>query len=376
MESITGYLERFFSWNNPLLLGILIAIVVTAVIVSFFLKVLLPIQKKRIIEKQRHLLETAELMALFSEMDPSPQIRIDNTGKIIQTNIAARNIFKGIAGSDKNINVLLPNLSAEDYKTDKHFIEAIGNNIFSINIKPGTNYSFINIYLYDITKQKQNEESLEDYKNRLKNLADKLDTTIEDVKKTVSLELHDDIGYSLMALKLKASHDDANAGELITDINNVYEKVRSLSKELRPTDIRKLGLVNSVQTLVDNMAKNSGIKGSFECSGNEEVLGESIANCICRVTQEALNNIAKHSRAKEFTVCLQIGGESLDLIIVDNGVGIPQKYFDTKNYSSFGIGLFNMKERVEKYNGIFKINSNSETGTVLLIQLPTKEKIK
>jgi signal transduction histidine kinase len=374
LESVTGFFERFLSLSNPLLFGTLISLVVTVVIVLFFLKVLLPLQKKRFLEKQKHILETAELMALFSEMDPSPQIRIDSTGKIVQTNIAARRIFKGIASQDKNIKDILPMLNTEDFKTEKHFIDSIENDIFSINIRPGKNYDFINIYLYDITKQKNYEISLEDYKNKLKDLADKLDSTIEAVKKTVSQELHDDIGHSLMALKLKASHDDADTGELLTGINTVYEKVRELSKELRPADISKLGLTASVENLIANLAQSSKIKGSFECKGEEIIAGENIGTCIFRVTQEAMSNIVKHSKATEFKVCLQFSEEMIDLIIIDNGVGIPEKYFSAKNYSHFGIGLFNMKERVEKYNGTFRINSNSETGTVLIIQLPTKGK--
>lgn len=372
MEKITNYIEHFFSLSNPLLFGVLIALVVTVVIVMFFLKVLLPLQKKRFLEKQKHILEKAELMALFSEMDPSPQIRINRNGEIVQTNQAARRMFPGINAAGGKITRILPELKQEDLDADKQFIETIGENIFSISIKPGNNFDFINIYLHDITKQKNYETSLEDYKNKLKDLADKLDSSIEDVKKTVSQELHDDIGHSLMALKLTASKEDINAGELLPGIITVYEKVRELSKELRPADISKLGLATSIQSLVDNMVKSTGLSGTFDYKGSRINPGDEISTCLVRVTQEALSNIAKHSGAAEFTIGLQIEEERADLIIVDNGKGIPAKYFNAKNYRDFGIGLFNMKERVEKYNGTFKINSNGETGTVLIIQIPLR----
>jgi len=373
LENFKIYIERFFSLSNPLLFGVLIASVVAVVIILFFLRVFLPLQKKRLLEKQKHKLEKAELMALFSELDPSPQIRINSKGIITQTNRAARNIFPGIDSEGKNINYLLPNLKEEDYKTERNFIETVSGNIFSISIKPGEGFDFINIYLHDITKQKNYETSLEDYKNKLKDLAEKLDTSIEDVKKTVSRELHDDIGHSLMALKLKASHDNVEAESLLGEITTVYEKVRELSRELRPADITKLGLITSIQSLVDTMSKSTGIAGLFEHNGREIESGNDIATCLVRVTQEALSNIAKHSGATEFTVGLTVEDDSADLIVVDNGKGIPEKYFDPKNYKNFGIGLFNLKERVEKYKGKLRINSNGETGTVLIIQIPLKE---
>ncbi len=373
MQGTASYADKFLSLSNPLLFGLLIAFIVAVVIVLFFMKILLPVQRAGILEKQKHLLETAELMALFSEMDPDPQLRINKTGEIIQTNLAARNVFKGIEKKGKEIADLLPALKPDEYFSEKHFITTISGAIYSIDIKPGADFDFTNIYLHDITVQKNNEKALEDYKDKLKELADRLDGTIEGMKKTVSQELHDDIGHSLMALKLKASMDDINSGEILKGITTVYEKVRELSRELRPADIGRLGLALSIQNLVETMSRGAGIKGTFEFDGGEINLADEIALCLYRVTQEALMNIVKHSKADEFTVALKADNDTADLIIIDNGRGIPEKYFDPKNYKQFGLGLFNMKERVEKFKGTFKINSNSETGTVIIIQIPIAE---
>ena len=373
MLFITGYFDSFFSLSNPLLFGLLLSAVITIVVIYMFAKVFYPLQKKRLLEKQRHKLEKAELMALFSELDPSPQIRIDHSGNIIQTNEAARLVFNPLINVSTNIKDVLPSLDAKDYKTELSFVETVDGNIYSINVKPGAGFDFTNIYFYDITRQKKYESDLENYKNKLKDLADKLDISIEEVKKSVSLELHDDIGHSLMAIKLKASGDNPDTAEILEGINNVYEKVRDLSKELRPADIKKLGLVLSIQNIVEGISRGSGIKGSFQHTGNESLLDDETGSCLIRVTQEALSNIVKHSCATEFTVGLTIDGKKSGLVIIDNGKGIPEKYFDPKNYKNFGIGLFNMKERVEKYKGTFRINSNSETGTVLIIDIPLRK---
>lgn len=369
---MAGSIDSFFSLSNPLLFGLLLSVVITVVVIYIFIKVFYPLQKKRLLEKQRHKLEKAELMALFSELDPSPQIRIDHLGNIIQTNEAARLVFDGIDAPSKNIKEVLPSLSIEDYKSELSFIKDINGSIYTISVKPGTNFDFTNIYFYDITQLKNYEAALEDYKNKLKDLADKLDDAVEGVKKSVSLELHDDIGHSLMALKLQASQDNPDTDRILQGIQNAYEKVRNLSKELRPADLKKLGLILSLQNLVEGMSASSGIKGSFQHSGDEALLDDEIATCIMRVAQEAMSNIAKHSGASEFTVGLTMEEKRSGLVIIDNGKGIPEKYFDPKNYKNFGIGLFNMKERVEKYKGSFRINSNSETGTVLIIDIPSK----
>ena len=371
MRFTPGYFDSFFSLSNPLLFGLLLSAVITIVVTYMFVKVFYPLQKKRLLEKQNHKLEKAELMALFSELDPSPQIRIDHSGRIIQTNEAARFVFTSLNNTSTNIKDILPSLPQTDYKTELSFIDSVDGNIYSINVKPGTGYDFTNIYFYDITRQKEYERDLENYKNKLKDLADKLDASIEEVKKSVSLELHDDIGHSLMALKLKASGDNPDSAEILNGINNVYEKVRDLSKDLRPADIKKLGLVLSIQNIVEGISRGSGIKSFFQHTGDESLLDDEIGSCIIRVTQEALSNIVKHSSATEFTVGLTIAEQKSGLVIIDNGQGIPEKYFDPKNYKNFGIGLFNMKERVEKFNGTLRINSNSETGTVLIIDIPS-----
>jgi len=330
-------------------------------------------KKKSILDSQKHLLEKAELMALFSELDPNPQIRIDKKGKIIKTNDAARSIFKDSGIENRSINEIIPSLKMNGGLEEKQFTDTIEDKIFSINIKPGGNYDFTNIYLHDITKQKNYEASLEEYKNKLKELADKLDFTIEDVKKTVSGELHDDIGQRLLALKLKASQDKTKPEELLPDVESVYQRVRQLSRELRPSDLGKIGLRVSVQSLVENVSNSSGIKGSFEYYGNDEKIEDSLATCIFRVIQEALNNILKHSKAEEFSVTFHSDEEGINFYVIDDGVGIPKEYFEAKQFKNFGIGLFNMKERIEKYNGVFNISSDTETGTVLSVRIPAQK---
>ena len=96
MNSLDNYFKQFLTFDNPLFFAFILGVIVIGVIILIFFKIILPLQKKFVSESQRFLLEKAELMALFAEMDPEPLIRTDTTGFIIQTNEASRKIFPDI----------------------------------------------------------------------------------------------------------------------------------------------------------------------------------------------------------------------------------------------------------------------------------------
>ena len=99
-------------------------------------------------------------------------------------------------------------------------------------------------------------------------------------------------------------------------------------------------------------------------------LTKDIELCIYRVIQEALNNIIKHSKAKEFIVSLEIDDESITLIISDDGIGFKPILLLNEKYVSDGMGILNMQERVERLNGSFHIDSSHNNGTVITIDFP------
>lgn len=223
--------------------------------------------------------------------------------------------------------------------------------------------------MHDITQIKNYEYTLETYKSRLKSFAERLDSENEQLKKTLSSELHDNIGQLLILVKLKlANMEKHRASEIELDVDSVYHKIREISKNLRPLEFNDERLKIAVQNLVQTISANSNITGSFDFLG-EDVIGEpKIGLCIYRVVQEALNNIIKHSKATEFSI--QIGNfvDKITVVISDNGVGIPNEYYSSKEFKNYGTGLFSMKERVENLGGYLKINSFPQEGTTLFIE--------
>src|SRR4030066_255500 len=97
-------------------------------------------------------------------------------------------------------------------------------------------------------------------------------------------------------------------------------------------------------------------------------LNSDLEICLYRVAQEVLNNIIKHSKAKEFTLNLLIDDESIAMIISDNGIGFKPTLLMNRKYVSDGMGLMSMQERVERLNGSFHIDSSHNNGTVITVE--------
>lgn len=374
MNSLDNYFKQFLTFENPLFFAFILSISVIGVIILIFYNVILPLQKKFVTENQRFLLEKAELMALFAEMDPEPLIRTDTHGNIIQTNEASRKIFPNIEESEIKINEILPSL--KNKSANGTFIENISGKIFSVIAKEYPQLGFTNFYLHDITQLKRYESDLENYKNRLKNFAYKLDKDYDELKKSIVAELHDDIGQKLIIIKLKLSNlEDYDKDIIQTDLEVVYQRVREISRTLKFSEVTNLGLKISIQSLVHYISESSKINGSFEFLGKEEKLSSELEICIYRVIQESLNNIIKHSKADEFSVQLELNEKYVNIVISDNGIGIPEDYFNALELKSAGTGLFSIKERIEKLRGKLKINSNLNEGTVLVIKLPKEGEV-
>jgi signal transduction histidine kinase len=375
MNDFNNYIDQFFSLNNPLIYSIIFSGIIIVAILGIFFKVIFPMRMKFLKEKQAMILEQAKVMALFSELDPDPLLRVNLDGQVIQTNEASRQLFNDIAVKKIMIQDLLSGMKkdAVDYISNNleySFIENISNRTFTVNVKGDSSLKFANIYLHDITKIKEYETELEDYKDKLKTLAERLEQKFETEKKSISSELHDDIGQRLVLLKLKFQQIDNNGGDLYADLDGIYSRVRELSHLLKPAEIDELGLRFAIQNLVNKITSDSPLNGSFSFLGEECRLEPAAELCFIRTAQEALSNIIKHSHASEFSIQLIFNDKDVCLIISDDGRGIPAEYFQSKDLRNFGIGLFNMKERVENLKGSFKINSFPDEGTSIIIQLP------
>ena len=147
-----------------------------------------------------------------------------------------------------------------------------------------------------------------------------------------------------------------------------------LSRELRPTELDTRGLYNAVGAFVKEWSTQFGIDAEFRAvrpPGTRDASGalpSEVETNLYRITQEALNNIAKHADAMHVSVLLHSQPESIALVVEDDGCGFDLEAARDPN-GSHGLGLIGMRERTELLDGNFDIES-SDGGTSIHVRIP------
>jgi two-component system NarL family sensor kinase len=216
---------------------------------------------------------------------------------------------------------------------------------------------------------------------KLKALAHRVVSSQEEERARVSRELHDHICQLLVSIKYQfelVGHRLAHPGEQpvmaidkeIAALSKAIAEVRRISHDLRPALLDDLGLPAALEHLGNELAARSGLRVRVSPRVQEERLSELQAVSLFRVAQEALRNIETHARAQHIDIRLDDNDDELVLRITDDGVG-----FDVKNIElskDRGIGLSNMRERVERNGGSFALTSQPGH-TALVARFPVGE---
>ena len=194
-------------------------------------------------------------------------------------------------------------------------------------------------------------------------------------KKRISEELHDGVlgrlfgtRLSLDSLNLSNAPDAIKTrGQYIDELKAIENDIRKVSHELNTDFVSGAGFIDIIKTLVDSQTKIYGLQ--YKLDYNEEIIWEDVSNKnkihIYRIVQEALHNIYKHANATVVKISFKLKKDVICLIMKDNGSG-----FDVAKAKS-GIGLKNMKSRINEINGRLEIMSEKETGTTVTIEVPT-----
>jgi two-component system, NarL family, sensor histidine kinase UhpB len=191
-------------------------------------------------------------------------------------------------------------------------------------------------------------------------------------RQVVGRELHDNINQILTAVKLnldfaleKRDNNRVFISNSINNISTAMQEIRKLTKELIiPSNIKELGVVNSIKDLLKEMLKLRGMEWHFSAEGFKEnsIPDEQRLN-IYRIVQEQLTNIIKHAAASFVFIQLTVTSEKVYLKISDNGKG-----FDPAKKRE-GVGITNMISRAELFSGDVKIDSVPGKGCILNVTL-------
>jgi signal transduction histidine kinase len=189
-------------------------------------------------------------------------------------------------------------------------------------------------------------------------------------RKQLGQELHDNINQILATTKLYldlAKDNPSMQQELMLksahNINDVIAEIRKLSKSLTPPSLGDIGLISSIDDLLNNILQTGQMEVNFyHDSFAEDKVNPEKQLIVYRIVQEQVNNIIRHSHAKNIVVELKTNERFLNLTIQDDGIG-----FDPSNPST-GIGLKNIRNRAELYNGTMHIDTAPGEGCVLHVR--------
>ena len=209
-------------------------------------------------------------------------------------------------------------------------------------------------------------------------LAQKLIATREATLRHIARELHDEFGQVLTAMgsMLERARNHAPDGSpLKTDLREIAEvaqnmltHVRSLSQTLHPSILEQAGLEGTIDWYLSTVERQTGLRVSYEREGPPVAIDGTTAIHVYRVMQEALNNVAKHSGAKQAWVRLRSKSDMIELDVEDHGRGTDAAA------NRRGLGIIGMRERAEMLGGSLEFLRPPDGGTLVRLKIPVEGK--
>jgi signal transduction histidine kinase len=219
-------------------------------------------------------------------------------------------------------------------------------------------------------------EALVESRRELEELSARMESAQEAERRSISRELHDEVGQTLGLLllevgqvaKLVPAGDQIVQGQ-ITRIKSTAESavksIRDIALLLRPPMLDDLGLLPALEWQAREVSRRSNLEVTVGAEDLPEKLPDELKVCVYRLVQEALNNAATHSGAKNAKVKVARKGEAIGVRVEDDGRG-----FDPSR--TRGMGLLGMEERVRRLNGVFAVRSAPGQGTTVTAELPVR----
>jgi signal transduction histidine kinase len=230
-------------------------------------------------------------------------------------------------------------------------------------------------------------EEIKNSREQLLALSLRQQTMLEEERKRIALEIHDELGQALTGLKMQIHLLNRQLGEidgngtarlagaeqktkdLLNLIDTTIASVRRIATELRPPILDDLGLVAAIEWQSQEFEKRTGIRCTLATNIENIEADSEFATAVFRIFQETLTNSARHSDAKNVLVTLKKTGGSLLLRVEDDGKGISNRA--ALGGGSRSLGILGMRERARLINGDLQVfNGSEEGGTVVLLDAP------
>jgi len=224
-------------------------------------------------------------------------------------------------------------------------------------------------------------QQLEGLNRELRRLSSSLIAMQDEERRRIARELHDGLGQELTAAKMivdgillqdlpdsVGKHAAADASGLI---DSAIQQVRSISHLLHPPLLDEVGLLSALRWFLEGLTKRSGIETFLDVEPTSfPRLPSELETAVFRIVQEALNNVFRHSGAKNGWITVRQRDSQLTVTVRDDGKGVGDNVVEFRP-DSIGMGLGGMRQRVKEFGGELKLN-NAKPGTVVEVVIPTR----
>ncbi|HBF18636.1 MAG: hypothetical protein CMI36_09860 [Owenweeksia sp.] len=204
-----------------------------------------------------------------------------------------------------------------------------------------------------------------------------LDASIEGQereRKRLAKDLHDGIGSVLTGLNFHLKHqlrqaiDNSKEATFLADACGMLEdgiaEVRRVSHNLMPATLEEFGLVQALEDIIEPLQQRGSLNLDLRVRGNTRRLPPVAELGLLRVVQELIQNTVRHAHASHITIDLTFATHHLELRYTDNGKGFGP------DLPAGGIGIKNIRSRIQSVNGTLELNNGQEKGMEALIQIP------
>jgi PAS domain S-box-containing protein len=221
------------------------------------------------------------------------------------------------------------------------------------------------------------DEAVRAGREQLKALSRRLLSAQEEERRRLAVELHDELGQVLTAVKINLASLQRSAAALapvplrdaIASVDRAMETVRDLALDLRPSVLDDLGLPAAVRWYADRFARTTRIEVHLSIDAVPHLPSELETACF-RVAQEALTNVARHAQARNVWVDLHSVAEALDLRVRDDGIGFDAGIARKRAIGGASVGLLGMQERISLAGGEYELLTRPGAGAEVRARLP------
>lgn len=222
--------------------------------------------------------------------------------------------------------------------------------------------------------RKRQAKSIMASESRLRTLSDQLLTAQEEERRSISRELHDELGQQVTAISLDlrsaARQEDtarvsALLGRAIEETDHLLQSVHAIASRVRPSVLDDLGLHDAVESLTSEINQRTGVTITTKLDFSEQRVSAKIGENVYRILQEGLMNVVNHSETQRANVAIRLESDQLRMTLEDHGIG-----FDPQQRDVSRLGILGMQERAELLGGRFTLSTQQGVGTRIDVSIP------